>query len=403
MPDTPEPPAPATPAVAPPTPAPAAPGPKVRAWDSSTAPPRERRSASTIQPARLGPQGLDLPDELREAKRQLVSALNFADHVRARSQAATRVDRRLGLENIVGVYIGSKLFAGRPTGEKAVVVEVLQKSGNAKRIDPYYNIPPELRVGDKTYPTDIVQVAGDIKAQGFTGLELPKAHCGASIGREKDGTTGTMACMLIVDNNAYILSNNHVLAAVNQGAQGDFIVQPGPADTAVSNTRRIAVLDGGKIARLNLANFANASVPFSPVDASLALVDYDLVSWTHHTFTIQNLFVAPDDPGLNAVKKEGRTTGLTTGRVTGVDGDHWVSYEGNVFAHFSNMLVIEGNGGLPFSQPGDSGSLIVSGPENIPVALLVTGQGNQTYANPIKDALDFFNVDKFVTKKEDLN
>lgn len=88
-----------------------------------------------------------------------------------------------------------------------------------------------------------------------------------------------------------------------------------------------------------------------------------------------------------AVVKIGRTTGRTAGRVTAFEID-------NVTVRFDNQIEIEGEGDGPFSDGGDSGSLIV-GADLRAMALLFAGsdQGGAngqglTYANPLQSVLD---------------
>jgi len=59
-----------------------------------------------------------------------------------------------------------------------------------------------------------------------------------------------------------------------------------------------------------------------------------------------------------AVEKSGRTTGFTTGKVTDLSADVRINYDSGTFT-FQNQIIVEGNPG-PFSQAGDSGSLIVA-------------------------------------------
>lgn len=92
------------------------------------------------------------------------------------------------------------------------------------------------------------------------------------------------------------------------------------------------------------------------------------------------------------VKKYGRTTGLTQGKVTGVNGAFRVHYSSG-FAIFVGQIVIEGIEGAEFSAGGDSGSLTVTQSENKPVGLLFAGGGGQTIANPIDAVLIAFSDD----------
>jgi hypothetical protein len=99
------------------------------------------------------------------------------------------------------------------------------------------------------------------------------------------------------------------------------------------------------------------------------------------------------------VAKIGRSTGLTRGRVTAFELDNVVvGYDiGNL--RFDNQIEIEGAEAGPFSQGGDSGSVIVD-EELKAVALLFAGgdQGGTngqglTYASPIHKVLEVLAVE----------
>jgi hypothetical protein len=339
----------------------------------------------------------------------------------ASAEAVTRADRRLGMENVVCIYIGEKISGGFHTGQWAVKVQVLRKSGNPDRISSSAFISPYVAAGGKTFPTDIEQVpfpASAYQVPGIYGYQERPALCGDSIGRnDAEGATGTLSCLVIVNNTLYLMSNNHVLAAVNGGTEGvDEILQPGLADAgSVANTYSIATLS--KFVPLNLTSFDGGSVTPSLADVALGWTNPADASYRHHNFTI-NKDAMRYSGGNMVVKKEGRTTGFSVGRIIGFNADVPVGYGPPAFpggpptapfAHFSNQLVIRSDDSSnPFSQGGDSGSLIVEYGSNCPVALLVAGNGNDTYANPIEDVLNALEntgwpVDKFVTSDDDLN
>jgi hypothetical protein len=84
------------------------------------------------------------------------------------------------------------------------------------------------------------------------------------------------------------------------------------------------------------------------------------------------------------VTKSGRTTGVTTGVITAthVNGVH-INYGTQThprIAIFNDTIEIVGDGGVPFSNPGDSGSLILDRASGRPVALLFAGDGRTTTA-----------------------
>jgi hypothetical protein len=89
-----------------------------------------------------------------------------------------------------------------------------------------------------------------------------------------------------------------------------------------------------------------------------------------------------------SVRKHGRTTGHTLGVVMDVAADFTMNY-GVQTADFEDQIAIVGAGGA-FSQPGDSGALVVDGVSRRPVGLLFCGGGNTTFANPIDLVLQRF-------------
>ena len=55
--------------------------------------------------------------------------------------------------------------------------------------------------------------------------------------------------------------------------------------------------------------------------------------------------------------KSGRTTGLTYGKIVDVNATVKVNYGNNRICTFTDQVIIKGDK-EPFSEPGDSGSLI---------------------------------------------
>jgi hypothetical protein len=125
------------------------------------------------------------------------------------------------------------------------------------------------------------------------------------------------------------------------------------------------------------------------VDAALAATSVDQVG----TGTPAGGYGTPSSTTLapalgQLVQKYGRTTGLTLGTVTGVNATLMIRYDKGQ-TRFVKQVVIQGSGG-PFSDGGDSGSLIVTQNGNHPVALLFAGSSSSTIGNPIDLVLDAF-------------
>jgi hypothetical protein len=199
----------------------------------------------------------------------------------------------------------------------------------------------------------------------------------------------------------FILSNNHVLAASNSASINDATLQPGPFDGGVYPADSMASLadfqeidfSGGNntmdaaIALTNAANFGNAT----PTDDGYGLPSADLFGDANSDGVFDN---KGDLLGL-AVQKYGRTTKLTHGTITGINGSITVCYE-VIFifcvlqANFVDQLLVSDGS---FSDGGDSGSLIVTDDANKnPVGLLFAGSETQTIANRIDLVLNRFGV-----------
>lgn len=192
------------------------------------------------------------------------------------------------------------------------------------------------------------------------------------------GTAGTLGAFF-KDNCSgqnVMLSNNHVLANENLGAIGDPIVQPGP-------------LDGGTATVGHLHRFKRLSPGKNLVDAACASLveDFEKNTTVNGGPKIAGIRATPVDID-EVVFKVGRTTGLTRGIVTAAELDNVAVRYSFATYTFDDQFEVQAQD-QPFSQPGDSGSVILDEDGWI-VGLLFAGStkgGNfghgRTYANPI--------------------
>jgi hypothetical protein len=233
----------------------------------------------------------------------------------------------------------------------------------------------------------------------YRGCARP-LQIGVSIGHF-DVTAGTLGAFVRASRGSgyHVLSNNHVLANEDDASAGDEIVQQG-------------ALDGGRRSRDTVGTLRTGWIRLkkrSPnlVDCALAEIrdgiDCDCVTMrdVNGSATTRLLGISPQgvlDEGIT-VHKVGRTTGATKGRVTAYELDNVVVSYGVGNLRFDKQIEIEGTSNRPFSDGGDSGSLIVDS-EFRALALLFAGSEiggangrGLTYANPIETVLSNLKVD----------
>jgi len=298
---------------------------------------------------------------------------------------------------VVAAGIGYKTVQGRRQPTLSIICSVTRKVPSAQ-LSPRDRIPPAV----DGVPTDVV-ATGPIRAlQVRTGRVRP-APGGVSIGH-RDITAGTLGCLVMKDGRPVILSNNHVMASSGAGRLGDPILQPGPFDGGQVPADQIAELTafvpirfregpstcrlaGAVAAVLNaIARVLGSDTRLRPVtmragenlvDAAIArpLRDADVDATILEIGAIPG--VARGELGL-AVKKSGRTTGLTSGEILQVDVTVDVQYGGGRVARFTDQLLAGA-----MSQGGDSGSAVVDSGHRL-VGLLFAGSDTTTVINRIE-------------------
>ncbi|AZK59006.1 hypothetical protein Daudx_0451 [Candidatus Desulforudis audaxviator] len=320
----------------------------------------------------------------------------------------------MSLPNVVGVGLGYKVTGQETTSERCLAVFVSAKL-------PPEAVPAAALVPKKLddVPTDVVEV-GQIQIHAGRTERWRPVPPGVSIGhiRVTAGTLGTLVSEPST-GRLLILSNNHVLANESDGtdgrcAVGDPIVQPGVHDKGNPETDTI-----GRLVKFIPIRFASQSQePSCPTARRFENVLNRLVGlfWPDYFVKVfkqpsgENLvdaaLAAPLDPaevqpeileigavqgvveakpGM-AVKKSGRTTGLTHGQVTHVAVRMIVGFSGGRSAVFTDQFLTG-----PMSSPGDSGSLVLNG-QNQAVGLLFAGSDRATVCNRIQNVLGLLGV-----------
>lgn len=307
----------------------------------------------------------------------------------------------LARHNVVATGIGYKIVQGKRTTTPGIICSV-EKKLPINALSAGDRVPSQLG----GIPTDVIET-GRIRAwQAPTGRFRP-APGGVSVGH-KDITAGTLGCWVRRNGEWVILSNNHVLANSNEAAIGDAILQPGSHDGGTDPADQIAVLKdfvpielvglpdnpsgcsiaGGIAAFLNAIASALGSdsrlravsaraIGENWVDAAIAspLREEDVRAEIMNIGAIQGIISG--DLGM-AIKKMGRTTGLTEGEIQQVDVTVNVQFGGGRTALFKDQLMAGA-----MSQGGDSGSAVLD-TQNQLLGLLFAGSEQSTIINRIE-------------------
>ena len=292
-------------------------------------------------------------------------------------------------DNVVGLGVAEKVVGNRLAGELSVKVYVRRKLAEAE-VRPADRIPKTI----DGIPTDIEQVGLIHALLQPCSVDRQRrqtpAPCGISVGHVAI-SAGTIGALVRdsgrTDNGRrYILSNNHVLANSNAGQVGEGIFQPGPLDGGALPEHRL-----GELTRFAPIKFGGGDE--NSVDCAIAEVADEAVLREICSIGSIDGTVRPERD--MAVWKHGRTTGLTRGMITDVDADIRVDFREAGVALFIDSVVIRGlPPTTPFSDGGDSGSIIVDRPRNRACALLFAGAdgADVTFANPIQRVLSRLRV-----------
>jgi hypothetical protein len=317
-------------------------------------------------------------EELVAVRDQLVEQLLMGEAAERAFKAEAGTDL-IGFENIVGVGGPAyRVVDGNETDELSVVVYVAEKLPK-DQIDPDAFIPESM---DGVLVD--VMATGEIFAQPNKGKYRPVPG-GVSVGQAKVPAVGTTGCLVTKDRKLFILSNNHVLAMkldCTAARKGDPIIQP--RDGGIDPQDRIALLS-----EFIPIKFGGTDINY--VDAAIGQTNSRLVTPLNKCFGKISANPVPCRPSL-LVKKCGRTTQLTKGKIKECNGTFKINYCRGKLALFKNQISITSLTPNPFSQPGDSGSLIVTQDGNKPVGLLFAGSNVITIANPIQRVLSDLKV-----------
>ena len=301
----------------------------------------------------------------------------------------------LANKNVVGTATGLT-----PDGQLAVIVYLKDAVPSGKGGDKSFSLPTSLD------GVPVVQrVTGEFRAMkggggvSHTAKQTPPIQLGTSGGWRYDLANGyccggTIGSLIQKGGNQYVLSNYHVFWGdiVSGGnsrvaTAGDPVIQPGLIDVScqASGAQDVANLSGS-----GSLPGANVDVGYAQVVSGMVRTDGSILEVGTISASTVNAFIG------QAVKKSGRTTGLSRSSVSGLNATISVQYEDECAGSpsfvktFTGQIVIS-NRGSKFLNSGDSGSLMVEDVTTNPhaVGLLYAGSSFDAIANPINDVLSW--------------
>jgi len=197
-------------------------------------------------------------------------------------------------------------------------------------------------------------------------------QCGQSTGNDMECAAGTIGCVVLKSGTSYFLSCNHVFARENAASIGERIDAPGRYD---AHPKCAQTPICGTLAAFKAISFSSNNT----IDAAIAAVDPSraFTCAEEGGYTPSPTVVSPS-VGL-AVKKDGRTSGVTHATIQAINVTIQVQYSSGAIATFVSQIMTPGN----FIRSGDSGSLMVTETGNNPVGLCFAGGGGGSFENPI--------------------
>jgi hypothetical protein len=325
------------------------------------------------------------------------------------------------------IGVGLKVVSGRVTEELCVRFHVIQKL--PENLLPPFSVLPRVANGVKT---DVIEsppaffLAGTypriaqagrksprsakrakssskrrrrlvpFETAPLTGCDIdPRSHVrpvrGGISAAHENVMLGTFGCICYPNEAPHqpcALSNNHVFANVNAGMQNDPIYQPscgdyGTSSDTVAKLLRFVALDFD----MTVGN---------KVDCAIAALS-EGVQYVADVACIGSVSGISEATHLTPVRKQGRTTGLTSGSITDVAYEAVVGVDPNDpsrLARMTDQLRIVSSSTSAFAQGGDSGSVIFEASTTSVVGMLCAGPTDYSYvvANKIQNVMSALQI-----------
>jgi hypothetical protein len=308
------------------------------------------------------PTRIKFDSTLRRVHRRFLKQFNPHLAVKLSNRIGNR--RKVGNENLVGAGLSEKRVNGRYTGQPCIKFHVSRKMHRS------------LIEDDCLIPSEIEGIVTDVESCGavfaLNGLPPKRLQPGEIIKNVRGDPAGTLACLVTNGTDLCLLSNNHVLALLNQGTIRNLNAYPPQQGDIIDYV--LAFNDGStqdySIGYLLNYVTLNLNQGVNLVDCAIALVDCHWVE--PDIYSLGNIEPRPVAPYHGQPVQKFGFTGFTTGMVDALDYTADVAYPTGDTARFVQQFTVNGTNGA-FAAAGDSGSLVVEQGSNRPVGMVLGG------------------------------
>jgi hypothetical protein len=284
----------------------------------------------------------------------------------------------LASPNVVGLGIAQKVRAGRTLSSLALTFYV-QKKRTLGRLAPNTAVPSWISsaLSVPAVRTDVVELGGPVLLESMGPRLIQPGHSISHI----NGGAGTAGAVVSVGVTRGVLSNSHVLALSGRARLGDKILYPAEQDGGRDPRDVIATLS-------SFCEFVMGGTFVNTVDCAVARI---MPAYTGEL--LPNIAGVGIPSGITTaergmeIMKFGRTSGLTRGVVRDTNFRFTMDYPGLGSVGFLDQVLC-----TRYSQPGDSGSLVLEASTNRAVGLHFSGAPTGSVFCPIGEVLSALRV-----------